>query len=279
MASTTKARAPRVLVADDEDNARLLGRLSLEQIGCEVVLAADGSEALAAAAKEPPDMVLLNVIMPGMDGFEVCRRLRARPATAETPIVVITGLDDIDAIEKAYEVGATDFITKPVSWTLLQHRVRFVLRASNAIQDLAPSSRSGAPATALAPVPAVATDELAEFDPHALEQIHALQQPGQPSLLDRVIGSFLESAAATIADLQQAARSGDAEALRAAAHGLKAASGNVGARRMMSTCRQLEVLGRSGSTAAAAELLPRLDEELATATPLLQGEARKVVNG
>src|SRR5690606_17007156 len=80
------------------------------------------------------DLVLLDLVMPDMDGFEVCRQLRAMAHGASVPILMFTGLTDTASIERAYRHGATDFITKPINWTLLSHRVRYALRASAAAE-------------------------------------------------------------------------------------------------------------------------------------------------
>src|SRR5206468_2701488 len=83
-----------------------------------------------------PDLLLVDVIMPRMDGFELCRELRSRLASAYVPIVVATGLDDVPSITRAYDAGATDFIPKPVNWLVLNHRIRYILRASRAFEEL-----------------------------------------------------------------------------------------------------------------------------------------------
>jgi len=82
------------------------------------------------------------VVMPGMDGFEFCRQLRSQPQSEHTPILMATGLDDEDSIAAAYEAGATDFTAKPINWTVLNHRVRYVLRAARAFQKLRESQQS-----------------------------------------------------------------------------------------------------------------------------------------
>jgi diguanylate cyclase (GGDEF)-like protein/PAS domain S-box-containing protein len=128
-----------VLVADDEATTRLMTRASLESAGFSVVEAADGEEALAAFAKSSPDLVILDVQMPGMDGISVCRELRARPDGLHVPIVMATGLDDIKSIDAAYAAGATDFVPKPVNWALLPHRMRYVMRSSEAARELGKS--------------------------------------------------------------------------------------------------------------------------------------------
>ena len=125
-----------ILIVDDEGTSRLLTRAALEQSGFAVVEAKDGGGALSAFEPARPDLVLLDVDMPDMDGFSVCRKLREWPSAQYVPIVMVTGRDDVDSINEAYAAGATDFIPKPINWALLGHRVRYILRASNAVREL-----------------------------------------------------------------------------------------------------------------------------------------------
>jgi diguanylate cyclase (GGDEF)-like protein/PAS domain S-box-containing protein len=137
-----------VLVIDDDPAIRLLARETLEQDGFAVEEAENGSLGLAAFSRLNPAIALLDVVMPGQDGFTVCRELRK--LVQHTPILMLTGLDDIDSINQAYEAGATDFITKPIAWPVLAHRVRYMLRASRAMEELARSRMSLAHAQRLA---------------------------------------------------------------------------------------------------------------------------------
>jgi len=123
-------KEPVVLVVDDDNTIRMLTRAALEQAGFKVEEAADGIEALSVCEKVRPDMVLLDILMPGKDGFIVCTELRQRPECALTPIIMMTALEDLDSINLAYNLGATDFITKPINWTILCHRLRYILRAT-----------------------------------------------------------------------------------------------------------------------------------------------------
>jgi len=125
---------PRVLIVDDDYTARLLERAALEQAGFIVDEAGDGTEALAAVHRQPPDLVLLDVGMPGIDGFEVCRRIRLRWSASDIPIVMVTGMDDLASINLAYEIGANDFMAKPINWPILGHRARYVLRAAESVR-------------------------------------------------------------------------------------------------------------------------------------------------
>ncbi len=121
-ASQAAQKQALVLVVDDDPVQRMPARATLEQAGFAVEEAEDGSEALRRIAECQPDLILLDVNMPGVDGFTVCEQVRAQPATQHTPILMMTGLEDVESINRAYEVGASDFITKPVNWLLLRYR-------------------------------------------------------------------------------------------------------------------------------------------------------------
>ena len=129
-------RTPLALVADDDLIIRMFAREALEQAGWIVEEAPNGQEAWAAFQRRPPDVVLLDVMMPGMDGYSTCAALRRLPTGEHTPILIMTGLDDFDSITKAYDAGATDFIVKPLNAMLLTHRIRYMVRANQVLQEL-----------------------------------------------------------------------------------------------------------------------------------------------
>jgi diguanylate cyclase (GGDEF)-like protein len=116
------------IIADDEDLGRVLLAESVAAVGLESLAFADGGAALDAALDGEPAIVLLDVDMPVLDGNEVCRRLRREPRFRSVPIVIVTGHQDSAAIRRAFEAGATDFISKPVNWDLLPHRLEYILR-------------------------------------------------------------------------------------------------------------------------------------------------------
>jgi DNA-binding response OmpR family regulator len=122
-------RRPLILVTDDDETARLVTREALESSGFDVVEAGDGREALDLFVREPPDLVLMDVIMPEMDGFATCAAIRNQPVGEYTPVLMMTGRDDVSSIRKSYDAGATDFITKPVNYKLLVYRLRCMLRS------------------------------------------------------------------------------------------------------------------------------------------------------
>ena len=141
---------PLILVADDDLVMRCMMSAVLRESGYDIVEAEDGVQAFDLARSCKPDMIVLDLVMPGLDGFEVCARLRADEHLAETPVLVLTGLDDTLAIRRAFEIGATDFATKPLSAPLLCHRASFMLRTVEVTRELRESESRLADAQRLA---------------------------------------------------------------------------------------------------------------------------------
>jgi len=125
-----------VLVVDDDPGARLLVGSALEIAGFRVVTAADGASALAQYRVQPVDCVVLDVVMPGMSGFDVCSELRAHPDSRHVPILMQTSLDDMESVQRAYTAGATDFSSKGINPMLLAERVKFLVRSKQTQDQL-----------------------------------------------------------------------------------------------------------------------------------------------
>ena len=136
MAALYSPKRGTVLVADDDPVMRLLMLEMLAQVGLDAVEASDGRAAIASFRDNAPDLVLLDVDMPLLDGFSVCRAIRKLESSSHIPVIMVTGGDDLEAVTQAYEAGATDFVSKPINWPILGHRVLYVLRASDAIARL-----------------------------------------------------------------------------------------------------------------------------------------------
>lgn len=117
----------RILLADDDATVRLLMQAALEKAGFDVMVACDGNEAVRLFENAPADMVMLDVEMPGMDGYQVCSYLRKKIGD-ELPIMMVTGMDDMQSINHAFEAGATDFIAKPINWNLIAYRILYLRR-------------------------------------------------------------------------------------------------------------------------------------------------------
>lgn len=135
------AQSARILVADDDPVICLAIEKVLGSEGMAVRTVADGLTAIDEFRREPPELVLLDVHMPGADGYQTCARMREMGGEDTCPIVIMTASDDAASVQSAFAAGAADFLTKPISWTLLPHRIRFVLRAAADAKRLRESLR------------------------------------------------------------------------------------------------------------------------------------------
>lgn len=117
-----------VLVVDDNQQNLELLQAYLDDMDCKTIAAADGIEALDIIKQSPPDLILLDVMMPKMSGFEVCRRIKNNPKTADIPIIMVTALTELGDIERGVDSGTDDFISKPVNKWELTTRVKTMLK-------------------------------------------------------------------------------------------------------------------------------------------------------
>ena len=131
-----ESRAPRVLIADDNPQGVELLEAYLSETDYEVQTAADGEETLRKVAQWQPDLILLDIMMPKISGFEVCKRLRKNPDTAGIVVLMITALVQPSDIDRAVEAGTNDFLTKPINKTELLLRVRSALQSRRYKQQL-----------------------------------------------------------------------------------------------------------------------------------------------
>ena len=126
---------PRILLADDQAEVRQYVAEVLGSCGAEVTAVPDGQSVIREAMGSPHDLCILDIDMPGMDGLETCRRLRAAPFTRSLPVLFLTGYADADTIDKAFAAGGSDYLAKPVHPTLLWLRVRNLLLLSGLKQE------------------------------------------------------------------------------------------------------------------------------------------------
>lgn len=133
MEDLTTREYPRALVVDDEEVIRFTATTVLEQAGFIVEQAGNGLQALSSLEYFHPDLILMDIMMPEMDGFTACAEIRKQENGNKTPILMMTCLDDVESIDRAYDVGATDFVAKPINWDALCHRVRYLMRSSHAV--------------------------------------------------------------------------------------------------------------------------------------------------
>ena len=123
-----QTKVPTVLVVDDNQQNLELLQAYLEDLDCETIPAHDGLEALQIVSKKAPDLVLLDVMMPKMSGFEVCKRIKNDPKTTDIPVIMVTALNEFGDIERGIDSGTDDFISKPVNKLELLTRVKTMLK-------------------------------------------------------------------------------------------------------------------------------------------------------
>ncbi len=177
----------RILIADDDPGIRQVMRAALKKDSFEVIDVADGIAAVEAFKESAPCMVLLDVEMPGQNGFEACEQIRQLPGGAHIPIVMATGREDLSAVNHAYEAGATDFIAKPINWPIFCHRIRYVLRASTHFQRMQTSEeKNAALLTAIPDTMIILSDDgdILNFLPGSCEHPLPAPTPGKPSVFD-----------------------------------------------------------------------------------------------
>ncbi len=119
----------KILLVDDSSTTLMMERMILTKGPYELLTAKDGEEAIEKAASEKPDLILLDIVMPNMDGFEACRRLRESEETREIPIIMVTTRGEAENVEQSYELGCNDYVTKPINSLELMTKVKNLLSA------------------------------------------------------------------------------------------------------------------------------------------------------
>ena len=127
---------PLILAVDDDEAIRMLMEAALGGYGFRVQVVENGREAIDAFEKLNPHAILMDVNMPEMDGFTACKTIRSLPNGEHVPVLMMTGLEDVESIDRAFVAGATDFVSKPINWTVLKYRIKYMLRASAAFNDV-----------------------------------------------------------------------------------------------------------------------------------------------
>jgi PleD family two-component response regulator len=127
---------PTILIVDDDPNLRMLLSYALEQEGYATIAAQDGMEALKIVERQPPTVILMDSVMPQLDGIACCLKLQASYQAQCPPIIFITALSDVELIDRAFQAGAHDFVTKPIHWPILKERLKRILEFVRLQQDM-----------------------------------------------------------------------------------------------------------------------------------------------
>ncbi|MBI1853162.1 MAG: PAS domain S-box protein [Planctomycetes bacterium] len=240
----------RVLLAEDNPVNQRLALAQLARLGFHGDAVANGQEAVSALESIPYDAVLMDCQMPEQDGYWATAAIREREGSdRHTPIIAMTASAMQGDRERCLAAGMDDYISKPVTLDSLQRVLdRWVTREKASVPARAPT---------IAP-----TEAGPAVDPEVLRTISQLDDPEGPSLKTELIDIFLDDAPKKCAILRDAVKKGDGAGLERAAHALKGASGNLGARPLAALCATLEQVGRSGNVSTAGAAVDRLDAEL-----------------
>ena len=261
----------RILVAEDNRVNQEVARNMLELLGCEVQIVSNGKEAVDAATTGSYDLVLMDYHMPQMDGWEAAGEIRRREKAdsgerQRIPIVALTADVKKGVQEKCMEHGMDAYLSKPFTQSqLAQILGQWLPQIERTVARIESASD------------AVADDEDAPIlDRSVLDRIRALQQPNTPSVLAQVIDIYLEDSPEMIEALKQALYGGDMDVLTETAHSLKSSSANLGASRLSSLCKELELRGKTGNHEDLAALVERIDAEFGSAQSGLQSELEQI---
>jgi len=262
----------RVLLAEDNPVNQEVALGLIEALGMRADVVANGREVLARVASVNYDVVLMDCQMPELDGFAATAEIRRREAErgGHLPIVAVTAHALDGDREVCLAAGMDDYLAKPFTRAQLAAVLQRWL-----------SEAGDGHAFAVAPIPPAAAVtasgvgvERATLNPQALAAIGRLSDQGA-ALVGRVIGAFLADTPARLALIRDAGRTGNAEALRKAAHALKSSCANVGAERLAAFAAELEAIGRSGAVAGSAALLERTDAEWPQVAALLEARVAR----
>ena len=237
----------RTLLVEDDDDIRTLVRLSLEQLaGWEVVEVASGAAALQVASAKVFDVVLLDVMMPGMDGPETMRHLRAMPNSADLPVVFLTAKAMPSEVQRLLALGAAGVITKPFDPGDLVERIAAILAGATGPEAAEPGSAGGP------------TGDDSEIDPRALRKLTGLEGDSGRDLRGELIDLFADNAPDSIQALRDACVGGDDTTATRVAHTLRSSAGTLGAVRLAALAGDLEAACASGGASESAEKIERV---------------------
>jgi two-component system sensor histidine kinase/response regulator len=241
-------RGARVLLAEDNLTNRYVASLMLSSLGCEVEAALNGEQAVAMLDEGEYALVFMDCEMPVMDGFTATARIRARrDSKARIPIIAVTAQAMTGDRERCLAAGMDDYTSKPVSEAAFAALLQRWLPT-----ELKPTQRSAKAADAQAP------SDVQALDVDVIERLQRTAEVTNPAMFAEILRAFAGDARSRIAAMREAASAGDHEGLRVAAHALKGACANLGARRMASLSDRLQSLAREGSSEGAGGLLDQL---------------------
>lgn len=232
----------KVLFADDDEIVQMLGKTALEDSGFDLCTVEDGGQVVSQFHKFQPDIVVLDVNMPNKDGITICSEIRQTQPGKLIPILMITGLDDLNAINRCLEAGATDFESKPVNWLILGQKIRFLIQASGLYRNHARDFILEEDDQGILDDVLQDAESLMTIDERIIENIHVLEKESGKNILKDLIRNFLEEIPSFIKLIGKAQKKKDYELIQQYVIYIRTKCGSIGAIRMMHLCKEIDRL-------------------------------------
>lgn len=264
---------PLILLADDDSTFRMIARRAFETVGFQCIDVEHGLLALNAFEELQPQIVMLDIMMPEMDGYETCKTIRTLPRGEYLPIIMLTSSDNEESINKAFEAGATDFVTKPVNWQILGHRLHFILRTNQRLNSVIQGE--------LKSLFSLYTYEENEADDHTapiytriewLKHLHTLENIIGSETFRYAIVSFLFEAPRLIKKLEEALEESDFTSFHEHTSVLRSSAANVGAKKMVLLCKELDMTIKVHYVETVKRIIKELQQEFIHVKEFLDSE-------
>lgn len=264
---------PLILLADDDSTFRMIARRAFETVGFQCIDVEHGLLALNAFEELQPQVVMLDIMMPEMDGYETCKTIRTLPRGEYLPIIMMTSSDNEESINKAFEAGATDFVTKPVNWQILGHRLHFIMRTNQRLNSVIQSE--------LKTLFSLYTFEEHEADDITapiytriewLKHLHTLENIIGSDTFRYAIVSFLFEAPRLIKKLEESLEESDFTSFHEHTSVLRSSAANVGAKKMVLLCKELDMTIKVHYVETVKRIIKELQQEFIHVKEFLDSE-------
>lgn len=255
------AKRYKVLFADDDDIVLMLAKTALEDSGFELRLVETGSEVIPEFNAFQPDIVILDVNLPGRDGISICSEIRQLPHGKVIPVMMITGLEDEDAITRCLESGATDFESKPVNWLILGQKIRFLIQANDLYRSHAREFLFDEDGLDSARSFFQDIESLPSLDRRVIDNIRVLELGTGKMVLKELTLNFNEEIPEILQLIANANAEQDYQTLQSYIFYMQTKCGNIGAAKMNRLCKEMERLIHHKIQDALIEVIDELHAE------------------
>lgn len=270
---------PLILLADDDSTFRMIARRAFETVGFQCIDVEHGLLALNAFEELQPQVVMLDIMMPELDGYETCKTIRNLPRGEYIPIIMLTSSDNEEAINRSFDAGATDFVTKPVNWQILGHRLHFIMRTNQRMNSVMQNELKSFFTMNFQHN----TDSGEDTAPiytriEWLKHLHALENIVGSETFRYSIVSFLYKAPLYIKKLEESLESGDITSFHQHNSEMLSAAANIGAKKMVLICKELDITIRVHYVETVKRILKELQQEFLNVKGFLEREFTKKGN-